>query len=195
MLTKSQFVTIPNAISLYRLCAAPFATYAAIDGNRSLFSVLIIISLLSDVADGLIARAFHQQTDVGARLDSVADDVTFGAGVLGVFMFEFDAIKADVFWLLLLMMFWVLSTVVPLIRFGRTPAFHLYAFRASGYFLASFFVYLFTIGYSQTFFISATVFGSLACIEVITVTLMLDEFKINQRGLWWVLRERRRNRG
>lgn len=194
MSTKYQLATIPNAISFYRLCAAPFAAYAAIDGNRSLFAVLIIISLLSDVADGLIARVFRQQSDFGARLDSVADDITFAVGVLGIFMFEFDAISADIFWLLLLMILWILSTVLPLIRFGRTPAFHLYSFRANGYLLALFFVYLFAVGYSQTFFILVTVFGSLACIEVIAVTLVLDEFKTNQRGLWWVLRERHRNR-
>jgi phosphatidylglycerophosphate synthase len=50
-----------------------------------IFKWVLLGSLLSDIADGLIARAFHLTTKLGAFLDSVADVVTMFVAVLGVF--------------------------------------------------------------------------------------------------------------
>lgn len=39
----------------------------------NLFFVLYILCGISDVLDGLIARALHTESEIGATLDSVAD--------------------------------------------------------------------------------------------------------------------------
>src|SRR5271169_4559558 len=63
---------VPNAISLTRLAAAPILFWLAYAGNERSFKWLLLAALLSDIADGLIARTFHLVTVLGAKLDSIA---------------------------------------------------------------------------------------------------------------------------
>ena len=60
--------TIPNALSLYRLAAAPAIALCLVLGRERWFVALFTISLLTDVADGWIARRFNLHTKIGARL-------------------------------------------------------------------------------------------------------------------------------
>lgn len=62
---------IPNIITAFRIAAAlaiiPIRTYSP------LFYIVYLVAGVSDIADGIIARAFKLQTDLGAKLDSAAD--------------------------------------------------------------------------------------------------------------------------
>ena len=185
-----QIATIPNALSLYRLCAAPVAAWIALEGYRTLFAVLISISLLTDLLDGVIARLFHQKTRIGARLDALADGVTLVVAVLGVFVFEYASLKENVLWLYVFLSCLALGVIVSLVRFKKLPAFHLYSFKVNDFILAAFFVTLFTYGFVQWLFIFAMVFASLASLEIVLVALFLDEFHTNQKGLYWVLSDK-----
>ncbi|HKU65587.1 MAG TPA: CDP-alcohol phosphatidyltransferase family protein, partial [Rhizomicrobium sp.] len=75
---------IPNALSAYRLGMVPVLAGLALTGREKFFVLLIVISLVSDILDGLIARAFRLQTAFGAKLDSIADDATYIAAFIGV---------------------------------------------------------------------------------------------------------------
>ncbi len=76
-LSKNEILTIPNALSLFRLLLIPVMlflyrgreAYAAV-------AVLIALSALTDVVDGRIARRFHCVSDVGKVLDPIADKLT-----------------------------------------------------------------------------------------------------------------------
>ncbi|HIZ20321.1 MAG TPA: CDP-alcohol phosphatidyltransferase family protein [Firmicutes bacterium] len=74
-------MNIPNALSLLRLLLLPvFATlYLMSDRYPALlywsFAVLVL-SGITDSLDGIIARKFHQITDLGKILDPVADKLT-----------------------------------------------------------------------------------------------------------------------
>lgn len=188
-----RIVTIPNALSFYRLCAAPVILYLVIIGAREPFAVMLVVSLGTDVADGLIARLFNQKTRLGARLDSFADEFTFLVAIIGLLTFEWPALRGDWVFLAIFLVSYVASSLVPYLRFGKLPAFHLYSFRATGYLLAANFILIFTLGYMRGFFLFALVFGTLACLEIVAVALALDTFRTDQRGLYWVLRNRKRS--
>ena len=72
---RGDVLTIPNALSFYRLLAAPAIIWLALEEHRDLFVVLLCISLITDILDGLIARTFRMESKLGARLDSFADDL------------------------------------------------------------------------------------------------------------------------
>src|SRR6476659_3884723 len=57
---------IPNALSAYRLAMAPVLTGLALTGREKPFVILIVVSLITDIMDGLIARAFRLQSQFGA---------------------------------------------------------------------------------------------------------------------------------
>lgn len=70
-------MSIPNLISLFRIFLIPLFIYFFVTGsgdNRVVIPIIIfIISGISDVLDGYIARKFKMQTKLGAVLDPLAD--------------------------------------------------------------------------------------------------------------------------
>lgn len=73
---KPQVFTIPNLLSLFRIILIPFVIGVYIKGHYVGAGVLLIISALSDTADGFIARRYNQITTLGKVLDPVADKLT-----------------------------------------------------------------------------------------------------------------------
>ena len=75
-----KFITIPNIISFFRILLIPlFAIVYFKDEieNHYLWSfIIIVLSGLSDIVDGFIARKFHMVSDLGKVLDPIADKLT-----------------------------------------------------------------------------------------------------------------------
>ena len=72
--------TIPNIISLFRLILIPLFVITYFDKSETdyyLWSVIIVIvSGISDILDGFIARKFKMVSDLGKVLDPIADKLT-----------------------------------------------------------------------------------------------------------------------
>jgi cardiolipin synthase (CMP-forming) len=81
---KKSLINVPNILSFYRIITFPFILYFILTGRENLFAIFIIINLVTDVLDGLIARAFNLETEFGARLDSMADNFTYVLAILGL---------------------------------------------------------------------------------------------------------------
>lgn len=75
--TKSAIFTIPNLLSLFRLLLIPIIIRAYLyQQNPLLTAGLVVLSGLTDLADGFIARRFHLISDLGKVLDPIADKLT-----------------------------------------------------------------------------------------------------------------------
>ena len=79
---------IINGITLYRLLAAPFLFYLAFAGRIDLFKWLLPVSFFTDLIDGFLARKFKVTSEMGSRLDSIADDLTILASIAALFLFK-----------------------------------------------------------------------------------------------------------
>ena len=88
-------LTIPNILSLYRLLIFPVIALMIILKQEMAFAILLVISLNTDVWDGWIARRFNQKTQIGARLDSLADIGVYITALSGIIVFKMDEIGAD----------------------------------------------------------------------------------------------------
>lgn len=80
---------LPNALSCLRIAlstALPFLTRQPL-----LFAAVYLTCGLSDALDGYIARRFHAQSTLGARLDSLGDFVFFAVSVYLVWPFLYRA--------------------------------------------------------------------------------------------------------
>ena len=69
--------TIPNILSLFRIAAAPVLLLAGWLDKPKLFFFLFGAMLISDALDGFIARMLNQTSQLGARLDSYGDILTY----------------------------------------------------------------------------------------------------------------------
>ena len=68
--------TIPNVISLFRLLLVPVIAFFLWRENYLVSLILVVISAVSDMVDGFIARKFHMVSNVGRVLDPIADKIT-----------------------------------------------------------------------------------------------------------------------
>ena len=76
-LTKKDVLTIPNMMSLFRILLIPamIAAYTKYH-NVAATILLLIVSGISDIADGWVARKFDMVSDFGKVLDPIADKLT-----------------------------------------------------------------------------------------------------------------------
>ncbi len=82
-LSRSNVLTIPNGLSLIRLILIPFIIRAYCVYRSAVWTVgLIVLSGLTDIADGYIARHYDMVSDVGKILDPIADKATQAAMVI-----------------------------------------------------------------------------------------------------------------
>jgi len=66
-------MNIPNAISLLRIALVPLFTALYLKGYCAAAMAVLLLSGLSDILDGAIARRMNMVTDLGKVLDPVAD--------------------------------------------------------------------------------------------------------------------------
>ena len=80
---KKDILTIPNFLSLLRLIMIPVIVWFYIkEKNYIAATGMIILSGLTDVADGIIARKCNMISDFGKILDPIADKLTQGTIII-----------------------------------------------------------------------------------------------------------------
>lgn len=77
MFKKENCLTVPNLLSLFRIGLIPLILWFFCWKEKPVSAAVVIgLSGLTDVADGYIARRFHQVSDLGKLLDPLADKLT-----------------------------------------------------------------------------------------------------------------------
>lgn len=69
---------IPNTLTLANLLCGLIAIIFTFQADFSLATICIMIGLLFDFLDGLVARILNVKSEIGKQLDSMSDLVTFG---------------------------------------------------------------------------------------------------------------------
>jgi CDP-diacylglycerol--glycerol-3-phosphate 3-phosphatidyltransferase len=154
--------------------------------------VLLCISLVSDALDGSIARRFNLQTKFGAALDNLADVCTYAMAVLGIFVFKWEEIEPHSLVLYIFFALFVISYIVAFVRFQKIPGLHLFSAVSAGYVQSVFFFILFVFGFYTWFYYVAIIWGIIAYAEKIVVLFKLDDIKRGVRGLYWLLKEQKK---
>lgn len=76
-LFEGKILTIPNLLSCLRLALIPcFVWTYLVAGEPRATVLLLLLSGLTDIADGFIARRFHMISNLGKVLDPLADKLT-----------------------------------------------------------------------------------------------------------------------
>ena len=78
----SRIITVPNGMSVLRILLVPVFAAFYLNGNLPAAVTTLVISGVTDMLDGLIARRFNQITDLGKMLDPFADKLTQGVVAL-----------------------------------------------------------------------------------------------------------------
>ncbi len=86
---KDKIFTIPNLLSFFRICLIPLFVWLYFKHKESgIAAVVFIVSGITDVADGFIARKFNMISDFGKFFDPIADKLT-QITVLGCLIWDY----------------------------------------------------------------------------------------------------------
>lgn len=77
---ETKIFTIPNILSFFRICLIPLIIWLYFVEEKSIWAgYVLILSGVTDIVDGFIARQFHMISNLGKVLDPVADKLTQAA--------------------------------------------------------------------------------------------------------------------
>lgn len=77
---EDRILTIPNAMSLFRLVLIPLIVWLYAVRQQFIAAVgMLALSGVTDILDGFVARKFHMVSKIGKVLDPIADKLTQAA--------------------------------------------------------------------------------------------------------------------
>jgi cardiolipin synthase len=168
-----------NGITVYRIAAAPVMMALLFYGPPTWFKWLVGLSFFTDLIDGVLARKFRVNSALGARLDSIGDDLTVLITTAGLFMKRPELL-------------FLIQTGLALYRYGRISSFHTrlakLAALAQGLFILSFYFFD-TVNYPL--FYAAVSITLLELIEEIVLVYWFKEWTTDVKGLIWVWKKQR----
>lgn len=184
---KTSFYII-NALTFYRLIASLFLILLLFIHQPHLFKWLLAISFFTDYVDGFLARKYKVTSVLGAKIDSIADDFTVLAAIIGMIVLKPDFIRHETTWILILLALYLIQTSLAFIRYKRMTNFHTYMAKVAALLQGIFFILLFFMPeWPLTVFKIAAIVTLLDLTEEIVLVLLLPRWQTNVKGLIWVI--------
>ncbi|MGV3656913.1 MAG: CDP-alcohol phosphatidyltransferase family protein [Chitinophagaceae bacterium] len=187
---RSSTYYIINAITLYRLLAAPVLLLLAIANWFHILKWMMALSFFTDAIDGYLARHNKVDSKLGARLDSIADDLTVLAGIIALALYRPQFIEQQFFVFLLVFLLFVAQAIMALVRYGKISSFHTYAAKLAAILQGVFLITVFFTGPLLPLFYVAAIVTAIQLVEEIILVFVLPTWKVNVKGLYWVLKNR-----
>ncbi len=106
---------IPNVLSAYRLASFPMLLAFMFLKYETLFAWFFCFNLITDIADGFIARKWNLQTPEGAILDSLADFGSYILALVGIAQFHSFLFTENYLFPIFIGLF-VFATLIPMIK-------------------------------------------------------------------------------
>lgn len=183
---RSNLYSVPNLLSLLRLILVPILITLAAYGQAELFLLLLAVSLVSDVLDGYMARKLQQTSELGARLDSWGDILTYGAMISALYLIWPAIFSAQAGFLLAAMLSFILPLLLALSRFGSYPSYHTIGAKVTAILMAPAY-YLLILWDTELFFRAVILLRVLVAVEEIAITFALKRPKSNVDSVFFLL--------
>jgi CDP-diacylglycerol---serine O-phosphatidyltransferase len=114
--TQPLLFLLPNLMTILGLCAGLTSIRFVLAGRIEAAAALILLAVVLDGLDGLIARRLNAASNFGAELDTLADFVNFGVAP-GLLVYHFALIgEPGLGWIFVLV--YVICTFLRLARFN-----------------------------------------------------------------------------
>lgn len=183
---------VVNGITLYRLVMAPVLVCLLFFNKIDLFKWLLAVSFSTDAIDGFLARKLKVSSDLGSKLDSIADDLTILAAVIGLFVLKKEFIKDNVVIVSVLLGLFILQNVMALIKYHKPSSFHTYLAKGAALVQGSFLILVFLLPEPiYPLFYAAVVISILDLIEETLLVIIIPKWRTNVKGIYWVMKERK----
>lgn len=181
--TQNLVLSLPNVISAIRVALAPLLIFFIVQGQAHLFLSVLAFSLFTDAIDGYLARRLNQVTELGIRLDSWADLITYALMLLGLIQLWPELFERESNYLVIAFSSWIVPLLVCQARFGCFPSYHTFAAKIAAvsvtpaYFIA-------TLWDNSLIFRGVLLFYLWVALEQVIITSILPRWQGNIAGFW-----------
>lgn len=183
---------IINGITIYRIVASLILVFLIVTNRPEIFRWFLAVSFFTDAIDGFLARKFQVASVLGAKLDSIGDDLTVLLGAIGLFVFKYEFIKEQLPWLLLLLLLFIIQAGSALLKYKTFTSFHTYMAKLAAVAQGCFLILAFFLKEPSLFlFYLAITLTALDLIEETIIVYILPRPSQNVKGLYWVMRQQK----
>jgi len=171
-------ITIPNLLSSFRILLVPVLVGLAHQQQETWFLMLLTVALATDALDGYLARKLKQTSDLGAKLDSWGDSLTYGAMVLALIWLWPDIMERERIFVFIGMSCYLAPTLMGLLKYRELPSFHTWSAKASAVAMVPAY-YLLVIADHALLFRAVVIFDIWVAAEAVLITAMLRRNRNN----------------
>jgi CDP-diacylglycerol--glycerol-3-phosphate 3-phosphatidyltransferase len=166
--------TIPNCITCARFPLTALLFWVA-DVSKGWFLALYVLTFLSDVLDGYLARRLKMESYLGMRLDSYADYLLMASSLWWAWRFS-PRLFLDHrdLWIAMGAVLAV-PQAIALVRLGRNAGFHLYSTKAAGWIAFALFLSAVAFDYSVTLLYALAAAVVVKSAEESAICLLVDD--------------------
>lgn len=187
---NQKYVNIPNALSVIRLVGVPILFILVTLDNVIWFAGFYIVLGLTDFFDGFLARKWNQVSELGSKLDSIADLAYYISTVYFLIVLFPEYFHPNTPYLYLVFSLLAISMLVSKLKLGKIVMLHTHLSRISGVlvifaFIGSFyldttlFIRFIILLYSFSFVESITIFFKYGLVDPDTRTI----FELSKRNI------------
>lgn len=182
---KKELLTLPNLLTCFRFFSAPVMLFFAWFGDGDLFLLLLAMTFLSDLLDGMAARLLGQESEFGAMLDSWADLLVYITIAVSTWWLWPEVIKREQWYVFITIISNILPVFVGLFKFHTVTSYHTWLVKCAvaSMGIALFLLFIFDIAWS---FRLAAFICLIAAVEEIAITFYLSELRSDVRSLWFL---------
>ena len=183
-----QLISIANVFTCSRFVFAPLLLWLAWQGYKNGFLILLAITFLTDILDGFAARLLNQTSELGARLDTLADLVIYTTLAIAVWWLWPVIVSRELTYVLLTIVSYISPIVMGFMKFHALTTYHTWLVKMAVVLLGVSFFILFIFDIAWPFHIAAFI-CLFAAIEEFAITFYLNELQSNVRTFWHLIRQ------
>ncbi|MFP9118093.1 CDP-alcohol phosphatidyltransferase family protein [Flavobacterium sp. RNTU_13] len=185
---------IPYLLILFRLLLGPlmiYLTYKYGSHLRILLAVLLLLGILSDIFDGIIARKQGVSTTFMRRLDSQIDVVFWLCAGWCCWLLNPEIILQNRYATITLFVMEGLTYAFSFTKFGKETCTHALLSKLWGITLFAAFISVLGFGYAGIPFALAVIFGIISHIDVYLIIAFLPQWTHDVPSAWhaWQIRQ------
>jgi phosphatidylglycerophosphate synthase len=122
---------LPNLLTGTRLALLPVLWILAATGYTRLLAVGVAVAVSTDILDGTLARALDARSELGSRLDSIADHLLSGSFLIWLVWLRPEFVIRHWLEIVTWVVFGAITLLVGWVRFRRIGDLHLYSAKAA----------------------------------------------------------------
>ena len=182
---------LPFALILFRLALAPIMLVLAIYPHHFtgyLLASALVLGILSDVFDGIIARKLKISTDKLRKWDSNVDAIFLGCTLIAAYLFKPNIVAEKQVYIISVVFFELLMYATCYFKFKMLPANHAYSAKLFAIFICLSLWNLFIQGnWGILFYITYSI-GVLSYIDNLLIIILLKKYAVDTKVFWKALK-------